>query len=85
MAARTTLTLKQFLALPDREDGTNYELSHGELITLPPPGYRHGAIVMRIGALLLHSLDPQEYLSVEQIQVSCWTPIQKLLRCAVLT
>jgi Uma2 family endonuclease len=61
MATRTTLTLDEFLELPEREDGTNYELSHGELITLPPPGYRHGALVMRIGAALLHSLDPKEY------------------------
>ena len=61
MATRTTLTLDQFRALPERDDGTNYELSHGELITLPPPGYRHGALVMRIGALLLYTLDPKEY------------------------
>jgi Uma2 family endonuclease len=61
MATRTTLTLDQFIALPERGDGTNYELSHGELITLPPLGYRHGALVMRIGALLLYSLDPKEY------------------------
>jgi Uma2 family endonuclease len=61
MATRTTLTLDQFIQLPEREDGTNYELSHGELITLPPPGYRHGALVMRIGALLLSRLDRKDY------------------------
>jgi Uma2 family endonuclease len=61
MATRTTLTLDQFLALPERDDGTHYELSQGELITLPPPGYRHGALVMGIGALLLNSLDRKKY------------------------
>jgi Uma2 family endonuclease len=64
MATRTTLTLDQFRELPEREDGTNYELSQGELITLPPPGYRHGALMARIGALLLNSLDPKEYVVV---------------------
>jgi Uma2 family endonuclease len=61
MATRTTLTLDQFRELPEGEDGTQHELSQGELITLPPPGYRHGAIVMRIGAMLLNRLDPTEY------------------------
>jgi Uma2 family endonuclease len=64
MATRTTLTLDQFRELPEREDGTNYELSQGELITLPPPGYRHGALMARIGALSLNSLDPEEYVVV---------------------
>lgn len=64
MATRTTLTLDQFRELPEREDGTNYELSQGELITLPPPGYSHGALMARIGALLLNSLDPKEYIVV---------------------
>lgn len=35
MATRTALSLDQFRELPEREDGTNYELSQGELITLP--------------------------------------------------
>ncbi|MGI9072643.1 MAG: hypothetical protein ACR2JB_15345 [Bryobacteraceae bacterium] len=39
MATRTTITLDQFRELPEREDGTHYELSQGELITLPAPGY----------------------------------------------
>jgi Uma2 family endonuclease len=64
MATRTTLTLDQFRELPEREDGTHYELSQGELITLPPPGYRHGALIVRISALLLNSLDSKEYIVV---------------------
>jgi len=64
MATRTTLTLDQFLALPEREDGTHYELSQGELITWPPPGYRHGAIIARITRLLGNTLPEEEYIVV---------------------
>jgi Uma2 family endonuclease len=64
MATRTTLTLDQFLALPEPEDWTQYELSRGELITLPPPGYRHGAIVARITRFLGNTLAEQEYIVV---------------------
>jgi Uma2 family endonuclease len=64
MATRTTLTLDQFRELPEREDGANYELSQGELITLPPPGYRHGAIIARITALLVAALSPKKYIVV---------------------
>ena len=62
MATRTTLTLDQFAALPERQDGTHYELSQGELITLPPPGYRHGVLIMRIGGAIQNALDPKEYI-----------------------
>jgi Uma2 family endonuclease len=63
VATKTILTLDQFLTLPEREsDGTHYELSKGELIKLPPPGYRHGAIVIRIGALLASVLPRDKYV-----------------------
>ena len=62
MAARTTLTLDQFLELPEPEDWTQYELSRGELITLPPPGYRHGVLVAKIITLLINTLSPEEYI-----------------------
>ena len=62
MATKTILTLDQFLALPEREaDGTHYELSKGELIKLPPPGYRHALIIARITALLMSVLPRDEY------------------------
>lgn len=63
MAAQITLTLEQFLSLPEREaDGTHYELSEGELITLSPAGYRHGVIVMNIGRILGGTLDRTRYI-----------------------
>lgn len=64
MATRTTLTLDQFAALPDPGDGTQHELSQGELITLPPPGYRHGALIVRIAAILQNALNREEYIVV---------------------
>jgi len=64
MATQTALTLDQFLALPETEDGTHYELSEGELITLPPPGYRHGIIEANIAAILRARLDRKKYIVV---------------------
>jgi len=64
MATQTALTLDQFLALPEDEDGTHYELSEGELVTLPPPGYRHGAILANIVHILRIALNHKQYIVV---------------------
>jgi Uma2 family endonuclease len=64
MATQTALTLDQFLALPETEDGTHYELSEGELITLPAPGYRHGAIISKAVQILAAALGPKKYIVV---------------------
>jgi Uma2 family endonuclease len=64
MAEQTTLTLDQFLAIPEREDGTHYELSVGELRTLAPCGYRHSAIVTNIATLLKTTIDRKQYIVV---------------------
>jgi Uma2 family endonuclease len=44
MATATLLTLEQFSALPDYDEGTgsSYELDHGELIIVAPQGWEHG-------------------------------------------
>jgi Uma2 family endonuclease len=48
-ATATTVTLEEFLALPEQEeDGSHYELDEGELIRLSPTGKPHGR---RIGIL----------------------------------
>lgn len=57
------MSLEQFLALPEREpDGTRYELSDGELLTLPPPGYRHGVILATLVALLRMTIDRKQFV-----------------------
>jgi len=63
--AQAVLTLDHFLSMPDSEaDGTHYELSEGELITLAAPGFRHGAIMMNVGYLLRAALDHKQYIVV---------------------
>jgi len=62
MATQTALTLDQFLALPETEDGTHYELSEGELITLPPRGYRHGVMLANVVRIIAAALDRKEFI-----------------------
>ena len=44
------MTAAEFERLPD--DGNQHELDEGELITMPPPMYRHGRIQLNVGRLL---------------------------------
>ena len=41
------LTAAELLALPD--DGNRYELARGELVTVPPPSFRHGVVAGNLG------------------------------------
>ena len=45
--AAKLLTAAELLALPD--DGNRYELARGELITMPPPSFRHGVVAGNLG------------------------------------
>ena len=47
VTAHKLLTADDLLALPD--DGNRHELVRGELITMPPPGIKHGTVTGRIG------------------------------------
>lgn len=44
------LTTVQYMALPD--DGNRYELIHGELVMSPSGLYKHGAVILYVGARL---------------------------------
>ena len=44
------MTAEEFMALP--EDGHRYELINGELERMPPPGFPHGRITLRLMAPL---------------------------------
>lgn len=46
------LTAEEFAARPEPLDGSKEELLRGEVITMPPPKYRHGLIQLQIGYLL---------------------------------
>jgi Uma2 family endonuclease len=55
MAAKTLLTLEQFMALP--EDGNKYELNRGELVTMPPAARIHVMVIWRISKILSRFVD----------------------------
>jgi Uma2 family endonuclease len=52
-AALTLLTLEEFMARPQREDGQREELLEGELIVSPGPKVGHSEIVRRLRRLLM--------------------------------
>lgn len=62
MATKTTISLDEFLRLPDfEEDGTHYELDEGELITLSRSGGRHAKRTGRIYRYLIRYLPDEQY------------------------
>ena len=59
---RITMTLEEFLALPETdENGNHFELDEGELVTLSPVGRPHGRRVIKIGSYLDRILDEATY------------------------
>lgn len=58
MGAKTLLSWEQFSALP--EDGNQYELSQGELVTIPPPGRTHGEVIWKISKILSRFVDEKQ-------------------------
>jgi Uma2 family endonuclease len=51
------LTAEEFARLPNPPDGSRQELVRGVVVTMPPPGYRHGKVQLRIGSKLQTFLD----------------------------
>jgi Uma2 family endonuclease len=61
-AERTTLTLDEFLALPEHdENGNFFELSEGKLLKVSPTGYPHARRMAVIADVLFHVLDRTKY------------------------
>ena len=59
---RRTMTLEEFLALPEQdEQGNHFELDEGELIILSPVGAPHARRVTAISAYLFQLLDAATY------------------------
>jgi hypothetical protein len=50
----TLLTAAEFARLPELPDGSRQELVHGVIVTLPPPGFRHGDVQANVFYLLKH-------------------------------
>ena len=62
MATKTTLSLQEFLKLPEAEaDGTHYELDEGEIVTLSPTGMPHARCIERIFRYLIKHLPEDRY------------------------
>src|SRR4051794_22018075 len=51
-AGTKLLTAEEFARRPEPEDGSREELVRGEIVTMPPPGFRHGEIALQIGFIL---------------------------------
>jgi Uma2 family endonuclease len=62
MAAKTTISLEEFLKLPEtEEDGTHYELDEGELITLSAGGAVNSILTANIAIYLGQIIDRSKY------------------------
>ncbi len=48
----TLLTAQEFAVLPKPIDGSKQELVRGEIITMAPPGFRHGRCQIKVGVKL---------------------------------
>src|SRR5262245_66308871 len=53
-AAQKLLTAEEFALLPAPPDGSKQELVRGVIVTMPPPGFRHGLRQVRVASLLDH-------------------------------
>ncbi len=51
-ATQKLITAEEFARMPDPPDGSQQELVQGVIITMPPPGGRHGACCSRINRRL---------------------------------
>jgi Uma2 family endonuclease len=50
--AQKLITADEFFRMPEPADGSKQELVHGEIVTMPPTGYRHGDVQLAIGSIL---------------------------------
>jgi Uma2 family endonuclease len=51
-AAPPNLTAEEFARLPEPADGSKQELVRGEVVTMPPPGIRHGIVQTNVVCLI---------------------------------
>src|SRR6202011_4184777 len=52
IAAKQLITAEEFARMPDPPDGSRQELFRGEIVTMPPPGARHGFCCLEVGSRL---------------------------------
>lgn len=57
--ATALLTAEEFARRPRPADGSREELVRGEVITMPPPGFRHGKVAQVVGYRLMRFIEDQ--------------------------
>ncbi|HEV3263368.1 MAG TPA: Uma2 family endonuclease [Gemmataceae bacterium] len=50
--SKKLISAEEFARMPDPPDGSQQELVRGEIVTMPPPGGRHGVCCLRTGRRL---------------------------------
>jgi Uma2 family endonuclease len=58
-AARKLITAEEFFRMPEPADGSRQELIRGVVVTMPPPGGRHGACCSKINRRLGNFVEDQ--------------------------
>jgi len=54
------ITAEEFLRMPQPADGSRQELIQGVVITMPPPGGRHGVCCLKIGRKVGNFVDEKQ-------------------------
>jgi Uma2 family endonuclease len=65
-------TWEEFIALPDPEDASHYELHDGEVVVVPPPKPIHVYVQIRIARLLTPCTGERGYVALEFSYLQYW-------------
>jgi len=55
--SKRLITAEEFFQMPDPPDGSQQELVQGEIVTMPPPGGRHGVCCQKVGRRVANFVD----------------------------
>lgn len=58
--AEKLITVEEFARMPHPLDGSKQELVRGVIVTMPPPGFLHGVVQLRVGGLLDQHVRPRK-------------------------
>lgn len=59
--AQKLITAEEFFRMPEPADGSRQELVRGVIITMPPPGGRHGVCCLKIGRRIGQYVDEHNF------------------------
>lgn len=58
--AERLITAEEFASWPDAADGSRHELIRGVVVTMPPPGFLHGVVQIRVGGMVDAHVRPRK-------------------------